>query len=63
MQRMPPDDEKDREKKPSPKEGDSAIPRYAIPDLLGGGREAILLHDGAEYRLRITARGRLILTK
>ena len=65
---MPPDDERDRETKPSRKEGDAAnpkggIPRYAVPDLLGEAREAILLHDGAEYRLRITSRGRLILTK
>ena len=30
---------------------------------LGGGKEAILDHGGAEYRLRITANGRLILTK
>lgn len=37
--------------------------RYSVADLLQGGREAILEHDGAEYRLRITANGRLILTK
>nr|WP_295556555.1 hemin uptake protein HemP [uncultured Hyphomicrobium sp.] len=28
-----------------------------------GGSEAILEHDGSEYHLRITANGRLILTK
>ncbi|MCC7250539.1 hemin uptake protein HemP [Hyphomicrobium sp.] len=37
--------------------------RYAVSDLLRGGREAILEHNGAEYHLRITANGRLILTK
>ncbi|HEX2840505.1 hemin uptake protein HemP [Hyphomicrobium sp.] len=37
--------------------------RYDLADLLRGGREAILVHDGAEYCLRITANGRLILTK
>jgi hemin uptake protein HemP len=37
--------------------------RYVVSELLHGGREAILEHDGAEYRLRITANGRLILTK
>lgn len=37
--------------------------RYNVADLLRGGREAILEHGGAEYRLRITANGRLILTK
>jgi hemin uptake protein HemP len=30
---------------------------------LGGDREAILEHDGQDYRLRITANGKLILTK
>ena len=38
-------------------------PRVKVADLLGGAREAILEHDGQEYRLRITARGKLILTK
>jgi hemin uptake protein HemP len=52
--------------KPAPK--DSArcappVPRIAIGDLLAGGREAILLHDGTEYRLRLTSNGKLILTK
>jgi len=37
--------------------------RIAIGELLGGGREAVLLHDGAEYRLRLTSNGKLILTK
>ena len=37
--------------------------RIAIRDLLDGGREAVLLHDGTEYRLRLTSNGKLILTK
>ncbi len=37
--------------------------RVRVPDILQGGREAILEHDGQEYRLRITANGKLILTK
>jgi len=37
--------------------------RYAVSELLRGGREAILEHNGCEYHLRITANGRLILTK
>lgn len=41
----------------------SAPIRYVVSELLHGGREAILEHDGAEYHLRITANGRLILTK
>ena len=39
------------------------IPRLAVRELLGGGREAILVHDGIEYRLRLTSNGKLILTK
>jgi hemin uptake protein HemP len=39
------------------------VVRYDVAELLRGGREAILDHGGAQYRLRITANGRLILTK
>jgi hemin uptake protein HemP len=34
-----------------------------VADLLDGEREAILEHGGQDYRLRITANGKLILTK
>jgi hemin uptake protein HemP len=37
--------------------------RLKVSDLLAGEREAILEHDGQDYRLRITANGKLILTK
>jgi hemin uptake protein HemP len=37
--------------------------RVVVSELLAGGREAILVHDGQDYRLRITANGKLILTK
>jgi hemin uptake protein HemP len=37
--------------------------RYHVDELLKGGREAILVHRGQEYRLRITSTGKLILTK
>jgi hemin uptake protein HemP len=37
--------------------------RVLVAHLLGGGREAILEHDGQDYRLRITSNGKLILTK
>jgi hemin uptake protein HemP len=37
--------------------------RVLVSDILAGGREAILVHDGQDYRLRITANGKLILTK
>ena len=37
--------------------------RLKVSDLLDGEREAILEHSGQDYRLRITASGKLILTK
>jgi hemin uptake protein HemP len=37
--------------------------RVSITDLMRGGRELVLLHDGQEYILRITRTGKLILTK
>ena len=41
----------------------SLLPRGPVADLMGGGREAVLVHDGTEYRLRLTSNGKLILTK
>lgn len=38
-------------------------PRISVAELLAGSREAILVHGGQDYRLRITANGKLILTK
>jgi hemin uptake protein HemP len=51
--------------KPSQRPITSSPPlkRIAVSDLMGGGREAVLLHDGEEYRLRLTSNGKLILTK
>jgi len=37
--------------------------RVDVRDLLEGAREAVLVHDGQEYRLRITSNEKLILTK
>jgi hemin uptake protein HemP len=37
--------------------------RLMVSKLLAGEREVILEHDGQDYRLRITANGKLILTK
>jgi hemin uptake protein HemP len=39
------------------------VRRVKVSELLAGEREAILEHGGQEYRLRITASGKLILTK
>lgn len=37
--------------------------RWDVATLCGDTGEAILIHKGEHYRLRVTARGRLILTK
>jgi hemin uptake protein HemP len=34
-----------------------------VRELLAGGREAIIIHGGERYRLRVTANDKLILTK
>lgn len=36
--------------------------RVPASDLLGGQRELLIVHGGREYRLRLTSKGRLILT-
>ena len=49
-----------------PRSGHTAakpVKRIAVSELLSGGREAVLLHGGDEYRLRLTSNGKLILTK
>jgi len=45
------------------RESGSQAPVIDIRALLGAGREAIIVHAGERYRLRITARDKLILTK
>jgi len=44
-------------------DGRRELPRLRASELLQGGREAIIEHGDQEYRLRETARGKLILTK
>lgn len=39
-----------------------AVPRVTSRALLAGKRELIIEHAGREYRLRVTAQGKLILT-
>jgi hemin uptake protein HemP len=41
----------------------SGVKRIKVSELLQGEREVILEHDAQDYRLRITANGKLILTK
>lgn len=43
--------------------GEVPPPRLKVSELLGDAREAILEHGGVDYRLRITANRKLILTK
>jgi hemin uptake protein HemP len=54
-------------KPPTPDRGDGRAPPDTpvidIRDLLAGGREAIIVHGGERYRLRVTANDKLILTK
>lgn len=37
--------------------------RIRVEEILGGAREAVILHGHEEYRLRLTRNGKLILTK
>jgi hemin uptake protein HemP len=39
------------------------VPRIDARDLLGSGRELIITLHESEYRLRLTSKGKLILTK
>lgn len=40
-----------------------SLPEYDVHELVGDGREALLIHAGERYRLRITSKNKLILTK
>lgn len=37
--------------------------RIQAATLFGGGRELVIVHQEEEYRLRVTRKGKLILTK
>ncbi len=39
------------------------VSRVSTDKLFNGARELIIEHAGEEYRLRITSKGKLILTK
>ncbi len=39
------------------------VRRIEVAVLLGEAREAVLVHKGEDYRLRVTSKGRLVLTK
>ncbi|MDJ1159602.1 hemin uptake protein HemP [Chelatococcus sp. SYSU_G07232] len=46
-----------------PTSGPPPVPAVEVQELLKGGRELVIIHNDERYRLRITARGKLILTK
>lgn len=39
------------------------VRRVTSDELLAGRRELVIEHSGEEYRLRVTSKGKLILTK
>ncbi len=43
--------------------GAPAIRRITSNELLAGQKELAIEHSGEEYRLRLTSKGKLILTK
>jgi hemin uptake protein HemP len=40
-----------------------SLPQWTVQQLLKGGKEAIIVHGDARYRLRLTRSGKLILFK
>lgn len=48
---------------PAAASGPDAPPTIDVASLIGEGREAVILHRGERYRLRLTANDKLILTK
>lgn len=52
-----------RETPPARSETSAEPLLWKIETLVGGCREARILHEGEIYRLRITSKQRLILTK
>jgi hemin uptake protein HemP len=48
---------------PNPSSSARIVARIASDQLMKGRREIIIQHGRDEYRLRITAAGKLILTK
>jgi hemin uptake protein HemP len=47
----------------APQTSADPIPTVELSAIMGTGREAVILHNGERYRLRVTANDKLILTK
>lgn len=43
--------------------GQDSIPEYDTGTLFAGRREIVIRHAGADYRMKITKQGKLILNK
>ena len=48
--------------KPSSLPSAAEVKRIASETLLGVAKEIVIVHNGREYRLRLTQNGKLILT-
>ncbi len=55
--------DKDPQRRPAPRPMESATAAISSTELLAGGKELRISHGGEEYRLRLTASNKLILTK
>lgn len=44
-------------------EASGSVPTVEVGSIIGTGREAVIVHKGERYRLRVTANDKLILTK
>jgi hemin uptake protein HemP len=47
----------------APLPSDEPFPKYDTATLFAGRREIVIRHAGAEYRMKITKQGKLILNK
>lgn len=48
---------------PAAPDGPPGPPRLPLDAILSGRREVIIQHRGEEYRLRLTSKDKLLLTK
>lgn len=46
-----------------PSSAQGGVRRVPLTQIIGGDREVQIDHDGQIYRLRVTSKGKLILTK
>lgn len=56
-------EKQDAGKAQAPLSVEDSLPEYDTQALFGGRREIIIRHAGADYRMKITKQGKLILNK